>query len=249
MLLILSNLKRNNKGNDIELEFDDVFRQIEEIDQRRKLNENNTSASAKALKAGQPRSGAHGRSRGGGTRGGGRGNISLPPCEHCGGTHKSSTCWLKYPNFALNEWRKQHSAEIADFQKKAHIAQTSESHDSDNASVYSSFMAKACVEGNVETAFRAKTAAERDPRWFLDSAASIHMTHQSEVFIEPLRPTRTAITLADGSAIKAVGVGKISLPARVNGVNHTLHIDTVYYCPELNSNLLSLGAIKAKEMT
>ena len=110
-------------------------------------------------------------------------------------------------------------------------------------------MAKVYVKGNVETAFKAKTAVERDPRWFLDFAALIHITYQSEVFIKPLRPTRTAIILADGSAIKAVGVGKISLPARVNKINRTLYIDTVYYCFKLDSNLLLLGVIKAKGIT
>jgi len=47
--LMLSNLKKDNTGNVVELEFDDVFRQIEDVDQRRKLNQGDDST--KGLKA------------------------------------------------------------------------------------------------------------------------------------------------------------------------------------------------------
>lgn len=42
--LILSNVKKDDTGHSVELDFDDVFRQIEDIDQRRKLNQNDDSA-------------------------------------------------------------------------------------------------------------------------------------------------------------------------------------------------------------
>ena len=131
------------------------------------------------------------------------------------------------------------------------MARTDEARDQnhDNTSVYSSFIAKAHVEYGGSTALKATATATKDSRWFLDSAASIRMTHQLEVFIEPLQPTRTTISLADGSTIEAVGVGKINLPVRINGTNCNVHISTVYYCPRLDSNLLSLGAIEAKGMT
>ena len=141
--LILSNVKRDNTGHSVELNFDDVFRQIEDIDQRRKLNQNDDSAKGlKANKAntanfttnnsGSARGGARGRGRGGR---GGAGNTSesrggssgpLTSCDHCGRPHNSAICWLKYPHFASANWRKLNGAKIADFQKKVHMARTNE---------------------------------------------------------------------------------------------------------------------------
>jgi len=40
VLLILLNIKKDNTGYSVELDFDDVFRQIEEMNQRRKLSHN-----------------------------------------------------------------------------------------------------------------------------------------------------------------------------------------------------------------
>jgi len=41
VLLILLNIKKNNTERGIKFDFNDVFRQIEDVNQRRKLNQNN----------------------------------------------------------------------------------------------------------------------------------------------------------------------------------------------------------------
>ena len=42
------------------------------------------------------------------------------------------------------------------------------------------------------------TGPNKDKAWYLDSAASIHMTYQKDVFQGKLQETNTIITVADG---------------------------------------------------
>lgn len=89
VLLILLNIKKDNTGYSVELDFDDVFRQIEEMNQRRKLSHddnfikglktnninkvnfitNNSSSST----CGEVRGRGRSRDRGGKNRGGKKG--------------------------------------------------------------------------------------------------------------------------------------------------------------------------------
>jgi len=59
---------------------------------------------------------------------------------------------------------------------------------------------------------------------------------------------RRIITLINDSIIKIIGIKKINLLIRINGVNYNVHINNIYYYLRLDSNLLSLETIKIKDI-
>ncbi|KAA6410851.1 MAG: Retrovirus-related Pol poly from transposon TNT 1-94 [Lasallia pustulata] len=92
----------------------------------------------------------------------------------------------------------------------------------------------------------AKLANAKDPEWYLDSEALEYMTYDLTAFTTPFSQSNEDIYLADGSKIRASGHGTITLDVHIDGVNQKVDIKDVYYCPELESNLLLLGSFEAK---
>ena len=78
--------------------------------------------------------------------------------------------------------------------------------------------------------------------WFVDSAASSHMTFNMDLFIEyePYSEPEM-VSLGDNYSIPSVGRGKIRLPfVDENGIQRHLALDRVLYVPDLAKNLLSV---------
>ena len=90
-----------------------------------------------------------------------------------------------------------------------------------------------------------KTVPYKDPAWYMDSAASYHMTYDPGLF-QSMRSSSKEVELADGTTIRAKGVGTIELDILVAGETMTQPLFDVYYIPDLDSNLLSIGCFERK---
>ena len=59
-----------------------------------------------------------------------------------------------------------------------------------------------------------------------------------------MRPSPQYITLADGSKIRAQGVGTVTIAVQIDGKETEVDIVNVQYSPELDSKLILLGTLK-----
>lgn len=81
-------------------------------------------------------------------------------------------------------------------------------------------------------------------KWFVDSAATKHMTHEKETlldYIEYKQPTN--IYLGDNTVIHAKGEGTVKLSTTNSGRNVTLELHKVLFVPDLTKNLMSVPAM------
>lgn len=82
-------------------------------------------------------------------------------------------------------------------------------------------------------------------RWYLDSGATSHMTHNKHVFIE-LNNTQNEVKMADGNSIKVEATGVV----RVKITNSNCHYQyinvNVLYVPDIKENLFSISAFEKK---
>lgn len=73
------------------------------------------------------------------------------------------------------------------------------------------------------------------------------MTHDIRLYVNPnLDQIQEWFETANGQRIQAKGSGTIALETLIDGKNSYVHLRNVHYCPELDSNLLSLGVLEKK---
>ena len=82
----------------------------------------------------------------------------------------------------------------------------------------------------------------RKDAWFLDSGCSNHMCGDKGMFAELKADTQHFVKCGNNSRMKVVGTGSVRL--KFNGT--TFLISDVYYVPELQKNLLSIGQLQEK---
>ncbi len=89
---------------------------------------------------------------------------------------------------------------------------------------------------------------KKDDRWYLDSAAAVHVTHDSSLFISPDLNDDDIETIETASEekIETRKSGTIDLEMTINDQNTSATISNVHYCPELDSNLILLGVLEVK---
>ena len=80
--------------------------------------------------------------------------------------------------------------------------------------------------------------------WIVDSGASHHMTPNRGSFVD-INEYLTDVSLANGKSIKATGIGRVEVPI----CGEILTLNDVLYVPELDGNLLSIGAAKRHGIT
>jgi hypothetical protein len=89
----------------------------------------------------------------------------------------------------------------------------------------------------------------------MDSAAAVHITHDLTLFMTELDSRVEWIETATGQQIQTRGAGTINLDVILDDGEHTnkastnVHLHDVHYCPEVDSNLLSLGVLEEKGLT
>ena len=157
-------------------------------------------------------------------------------CDVCYSTrHISAHCWYIHSEKQTEEFRKNHPnpeaiAKALDEARKAN-KEWQKSHPP------KSLIAKA----------KTSTTGDKDAAWYLDSAASVHMTYHLKDYIHPdLDNQHEDIEMANGQYLKTRGAGTIALEVMVFGIPTYVHIHNVHYCPEIDSNFLSLGTFGAK---
>jgi len=78
--------------------------------------------------------------------------------------------------------------------------------------------------------------------WFLDSGCSNHMCRKKELFYDLNENFRKTVKLGNNSSMTVMGKGNVRI--RVN--ENTQVITSVFYVPDLKSNLLSIGQVHKK---
>ena len=149
--------------------------------------------------------------------------------------HNSKDCWYTHPEKRNNKFRQAHPDKTA-------VTKALETTKKANKEWHKSHPKRALVAKT-----KLATTDVKDHTWYLDSAASVHTTHHLTDYITPdLDDTREAIETANGEILQTRGAGTIAIEVIVNGICDFVHIHDVHYCPEIDSNLLSLGILTAK---
>src|SRR2546423_782958 len=118
-----------------------------------------------------------------------------------------------------------------------------ESREIEQKGDHSAAAASAESEGEIR-AWTAYTQAPKDKAqigrdlWYLDSAATAHMTHLRDAFVS-YKGYKDNITIADGTQIPVLGRGDVQI--QVN--NEVVQIHDVLYAPKLAGNLVSVGQL------
>lgn len=89
-------------------------------------------------------------------------------------------------------------------------------------------------------------ASDRDLSyiWYLDSGSSKHMTGNTNLFSKIAKANYGQVTIGEAKSYKIEGVGEISFKTKTTKIEK---MSEVYYVPELQSNLLSIGHLMRKD--
>ena len=152
-------------------------------------------------------------------------------CDTCYSTrHSAAYCWFTHPEKQSGDFKASHP-NAESLRKALEEAQRV------NKEWQKSHPPKGLIAKT-----QLSTTGEKDAAWYLDSAASVHLTYHLENYIHPdLDDQREVIEIANGDTLKTRGAGTIALEVMVSGTSTYVHIHNVHYCPEVDSNLLSLG--------
>ena len=178
-----------------------------------------------------------GTTRAFGTRGSSSSKTDQPKCHTCGAPHLKTACFFSNVEKAPDSWKakfdtaekRKAQLEIA---RKRYKWESPKPTDQQRAYIAHSITAN---------------GGSKDPNWYADCAASSHLTHDISIFLSTdLDDHVEEIRAADGAILRTRGSGTIALATLVNRHHSFVHLHNVHYCPEIDTNLLSLGALEAK---
>lgn len=157
-------------------------------------------------------------------------------CETCLSiNHSANNCWYTHPEKRNDRFKQAHPNAAA-------VQKALEETKKTNKEWHKSHPKKTLI-----AKARLSVTGIKNDTWYLDSAASIHTTHHLTDYITPdLDDSKEAIEIANGEILYTQGAETIAIEVLVNGVCDFIHLHNVHYCPEVDSNLLSLGALTAK---
>jgi len=108
------------------------------------------------------------------------------------------------------------------------------------------------VSGNVNvavhdhTCFKMSHGVERDA-WYIDSAATSHMTHDKSFFKQLDTNAQGQVTVAGGGRLRVKGRGHGELVCiDNNGMPNSADVQDVLFVPDLDTNLLSVKRLIRK---
>ena len=234
--MVLNAKSKDADGNLLDPDFDNILPQLIDIE-RRQLSL--PIESTKAFK-----SGSYWRNLSNTRK-----SDSGADCSYCKAPHHmEDNCWLKYPKKANNNKFWDYNKGLIEDLKKKHSwekANTAKENNDDDESLPPSRKKGSYI---TQTA-TAVVVHHQDSTWYMDSSALYHMTFSKKDFVTPLSSTSKTVFLADGTKVAASGVGKVVLKILIEGEDWEIHLPEVYYIPELDSNLISLGVLERKGLT
>ena len=234
---ILTTRQLGADGEPVEPDFDRLVAQLIDIEKRGDASSNNkSSSSTKALKTESKGSrNSERKAKGAGSSSTSTKNPDGAKCSVCNSQwHMDDKCWVKHPAQATDDWREKNESRIDEYRQKSKDLNTSNTSEGKKKKPMGGMVAKAN-----------KASLYRDHAWYMDSAASYHMTFDASLF-DTIRPSSKEAELADGTPVRAMGVGTITLNILVNGELLKQPLHEVYYMPELDNNLLSVGYLEKK---
>lgn len=165
-------------------------------------------------------------------------------CHYCSWKgHRETNCFFKHPEKAPEGFVAKHKDYMEELKKKKKKNKASSSKANKTEEL---------PEDKVESVgkvvayhTRNNLASTSTSAWYLDSAASIHLTCDDGSYIDSKR-IQKPISLADGKPIMAERIGTVRLRVIVNDEARLVDIPNVHYAPALDSNLLSVGTIESK---
>lgn len=88
-----------------------------------------------------------------------------------------------------------------------------------------------------------------DRGWFIDSAASLHMTMRDDWMTDKYQHEIEEITVANNSKLNVKSAGKVVMNLNVENDHRVVPVNDVLHVPELTANLLSVSQIVSKGFT
>ncbi|MCJ1263342.1 hypothetical protein MMC22_003212 [Lobaria immixta] len=159
-------------------------------------------------------------------------------CHVCGSPHLKPACFFSNVEKAPDTWKAKFNTPK---KRKAQLELTRKRF---KREAPASDQQQAYIVCNVTA-----TGHSKDLNWYADCAASSHITHAISAFLSTDLDNNTEEILAtDRVILRTRGSSTIALATSVNGNDSFIHLHNVHYCPEIDTNLLSLGALEAKKL-
>ena len=210
-------------------DFDDMCERVLNRERRQKvliIDQFNFKVLKAAGKANSANSNVNSNSK---SKSQGKGEGKRIKCDECNWFH-GGDCWMTHSEKANQVWRDKNKDRLVEFQKKK-----SEKKNKNKGKE------KACCAIN---------ASIKDPGFYFDSAASLHYTYFMTWYREDptLLNEPIEVKACDEGTVYATHRGTIQLDTLItnddgNDEECRLSIKDVHFCPEMNTNLLSLGTL------
>lgn len=102
------------------------------------------------------------------------------------------------------------------------------------------------TSNNTYACFKAGEASNVE-EWYIDSAATCHMTNNDKFFTKMNKQFKNNVFLADGRCIDSIGIGSGILYCQRDGqLPMEINVTDVIYVPKLDGNLLSVKQLTSK---
>lgn len=162
-------------------------------------------------------------------------NLNSVKCSVCNSQwHMNNRCWIKSPALALEKWREENKSRIDKYRQKSKNSNNTNTSEGRKKKPMNDMIARVN-----------KTDQYWDHIWYMNTAASYHMTFNASLF-DIIRSSNKEAELTDETPITVMNVETITLSILINSELLEQPLHKVYYMPELNNNLLLIGYLEKK---
>ena len=164
-------------------------------------------------------------------------------CTHCGRTnHTEPYCWQKYGrpsrSRSNNKPRSSPNLSLAQGNIGSMAAVATETEPSNDEEKEYVCLLSACSDS--------AKSVQITSTWYIDSAATSHMTFDRSMFVSYRSVTPFQVILGDKSTSVAVGCGDVKLSLLVNGKARICILQDVLHVPSFVFSLISVSTLTAR---